>query len=75
MRELHAPRLHPLVVAAGQGLVSVMGLVALQAGRAPKPRAASVDIEAFSRSADFFARAPGEFALLSLRGGMPGTRR
>jgi hypothetical protein len=26
--DLHAPRLHPLVVAAGQGLVSVMGLVA-----------------------------------------------
>jgi hypothetical protein len=25
--ELHVPRLHPLVVAAGQGLVSVMGLV------------------------------------------------
>jgi hypothetical protein len=25
--ELHIPRLHPLVVAAGQGLVSVMALV------------------------------------------------
>ena len=25
--ELHVPRLHPLVVAAGQGLVSVMALV------------------------------------------------
>ena len=26
--DLYVPRLHPLVVAAGQGLVSVMGLVA-----------------------------------------------
>ena len=25
--ELHSPRLHPLVVAAGQGLISVMALV------------------------------------------------
>jgi hypothetical protein len=37
--ELHAPRLHPLVVAAGQGLVSVMGLVVCAAdGRAGRRR-------------------------------------
>jgi hypothetical protein len=34
---LYVPRLHPLVVAAGQGLVSVMGLVAC-AGQGPVGR-------------------------------------
>ena len=33
--ELHSPRLHPLVVAAGQGLISVMGLgICAKDGRA-----------------------------------------
>lgn len=37
--ELHAPRLHPLVVAAGQGLISVMGLViCAKDGRASQRR-------------------------------------
>ena len=30
------PRVHPLVVAAGQGLVSIFALVACQGGRPPK---------------------------------------
>ena len=33
---LHAPRLHPLVVAAGQGLLSVMGLVVCAKDNRPR---------------------------------------
>ena len=38
LEAVRGPRLHPLVVAAGQGLVSVLALVVFQAGGVGRPR-------------------------------------